>query len=789
MSNLNEFKHRSAKSLEVFPKLDIKASSIYLIKDFLLSQPEQIKNLEHVSTTLYEVINKFVEITKDYSSQLEILALSIIPNNSTEGQLAQAVQSILLFYLESLNNLMSELQKAIVKTNEKEIDSIINQINEYNNDYLMKIKEVNLKSKNYEKEVEFYQEYLVNKEYDEHIKRGDLRNYDDEIINNNEKSKLEKIKNENNKKEEKNFLYDFDIIEEKDYLKEFIKEATNNFKSSNSIDVGLNDTDNEKELITSEKNYIKKIDESNDLLKCIKKYLSQEKTNLRKNIFKMCDCFIEGLLKCAKAQKENCDIQNEVIKNLKNILNYEEKDKNQIVFKPINLKYLEIYDNFKKEKNESEFNDNDNEKNNSNIIISNKKMKNKRTSLDFSGRNTTGFNQIYNSIINEEMIQEKFKNMVITLNRDEILKIFEKIKNTKIKLSENDLKLIEQESNYKIIHEIIVKIFIDTENYTEKDKKIIIDYFEKDKIYIFYFIRILNDHRTKGKFIISEHTLKYLGELFEFINNLILSKNDMELFKFLFILSMTYYYFSEKDNSKIYLFSYIKDHPDYQKVKFWEEYLHELINHDLKGNNFNQTDLSNKKIDQLNREEKEKLKNCYFSNFLSVTKAMADFRMDKQFVRDFVEKNKEKYILSNEQIENICMIFDVSLRENEKDYNGDLNKEKINKLNDKENKEENKDNKENKLEDNKENEYNKNNEEDIEEDNKEKNKENKEDNKRDNKENKKEIKDENKNVKEENKDNKDDKNINYFVDKKNINIEDNSEFDNENNQTNNETIK
>ena len=789
MSNLNEFKHRSAKSLEVFPKLDIKASSIYLIKDFLLSQPEQIKNLEHVSTTLYEVINKFVEITKDYSSQLEILALSIIPNNSTEGQLAQAVQSILLFYLESLNNLMSELQKAIVKTNEKEIDSIINQINEYNNDYLMKIKEVNLKSKNYEKEVEFYQEYLVNKEYDEHIKRGDLRNYDDEIINNNEKSKLEKIKNENNKKEEKNFLYDFDIIEEKDYLKEFIKEATNNFKSSNSIDVGLNDTDNEKELITSEKNYIKKIDESNDLLKCIKKYLSQEKTNLRKNIFKMCDCFIEGLLKCAKAQKENCDIQNEVIKNLKNILNYEEKDKNQIVFKPINLKYLEIYDNFKKEKNESEFNDNDNEKNNSNIIISNKKMKNKRTSLDFSGRNTTGFNQIYNSIINEEMIQEKFKNMVITLNRDEILKIFEKIKNTKIKLSENDLKLIEQESNYKIIHEIIVKIFIDTENYTEKDKKIIIDYFEKDKIYIFYFIRILNDHRTKGKFIISEHTLKYLGELFEFINNLILSKNDMELFKFLFILSMTYYYFSEKDNSKIYLFSYIKDHPDYQKVKFWEEYLHELINHDLKGNNFNQTDLSNKKIDQLNREEKEKLKNCYFSNFLSVTKAMADFRMDKQFVRDFVEKNKEKYILSNEQIENICMIFDVSLRENEKDYNGDLNKEKINKLNDKENKEENKDNKENKLEDNKENEYNKNNEEDIEEDNKEKNKENKEDNKRDNKENKKEIKDENKNVKEENKDNKDDKNINYFVDKKIINIEDNSEFDNENNQTNNETIK
>ena len=44
---------------------------------------------------------------------------------------------------------------------------------------------------------------------------------------------------------------------------------------------------------------------------------------------------------------------------------------------------------------------------------------------------------------------------------------------------------------------------------------------------------------------------------------------------------------------------------------------------------------------QLNREQKEILYNSYFSNFLTAVKAMADFRIDKEFMRNFVEKNKE----------------------------------------------------------------------------------------------------------------------------------------------------
>ena len=56
-------------------------------------------------------------------------------------------------------------------------------------------------------------------------------------------------------------------------------------------------------------------------------------------------------------------------------------------------------------------------------------------------------------------------------------------------------------------------------------------------------------------------------------------------------------------------------------------------------------------MEQLNKEDKEKLINCYFSHFLTIAKAMVDFRMDKQFVKDFLEKIKKNiFYLKNKLI-------------------------------------------------------------------------------------------------------------------------------------------
>ena len=74
---------------------------------------------------MHEIIGEFINITNNYNSQLEILALKIIQDgNTTEGKLAQAVQWILLFYSENLNILTKELSKNNIKSkiNEKIMD-------------------------------------------------------------------------------------------------------------------------------------------------------------------------------------------------------------------------------------------------------------------------------------------------------------------------------------------------------------------------------------------------------------------------------------------------------------------------------------------------------------------------------------------------------------------------------------------------------------------------------------------------------------------------------------------
>ena len=663
MNSNNETNIKDDKNSGNDNQIKGKKRTFDLIKEYIHSQPDQIKKLEDSSKEMYEIIGEFINITNNYSSQLEILALKIIPNsNTTEGKLAQAVQGILLFYSENLNILTKELSKNNVKSeiNEK----IMDEFNDYKTAYFKKIDNAILSLEKFKKEISLYQEYLVSQEYNNHMMKGDLKNNDDDIIDINNK----KIENNNNINDDK-----------KDAPNPEKEDGKNILKNNNPFFYnGLNKIDNQKEVIESDNAYLSNLNESNEIFKKLKEYLSKEKTNLRKNIFNVCVCLIEGLLKCVKNQKENYDIQNEVIINLTNELQYEEKDKNKMKPMTFKLKYLDIYKNYINEKSDLFQNNSfskDNTKNNSKTHTKILSLVDSKMSSEDIIRNTISYNK-KESKLNQKQIEEKYKFMITRLSRLEILSIFEKIKNTNIMISEYDSNLIEQETNYNKIKEILTLIFIHTEKYTENDKNILIKFFEKDKIYIIYFIKVLNDHRTKGEFVISEETLKYLGELFKYINNLILSKNDMELFKFVFILSMTYYH-KTKDGKDIYLFSYIKEHPLYRKDKFWDDYLIELIEHDL-----NNKDIGDKDIQQLNREQKEILYNSYFSNFLTAVKAMADFRIDKEFVRNFVEKNKAKYVISQEQIENICMMYDTFLNENNSLYRLDsLTKQDINKLN------------------------------------------------------------------------------------------------------------
>ena len=675
-----------------------------LIKKFLNSQPDRINSLNDISKTLNSIINNFIEYTKNYSSQIELLAMKIIPNYSIEGELVQSIQSILLFYLEGLNNLISELKDNMIVKQEENVSEIIEQFKVQKKLYSHKINNINSSRKIFKNQINLYQEYLVNKEYKEHKRKGSLSINDDAIIL--EEKEEKKIKEETENKNE-----NYDLNEE------------------NQNDCPLNDIDNKTELINSNKEYIKYINESNDILNKIRQFLSIEKTNILKSIYNICHYFANGLLNFAKKSINNFENQAQVLNELLNKLILHEKDSIVLTDFSLKLKYLEIYhsnilekgnlkmnviDNNPKKDNKnknkvSEINKNkivdkknnkiktqNNKKKNAVFTTDNINSKNKNNLLDrktlhlsqkqlnynYTDRATVNPNQL--NVFSEEEKEEKFKSMVKELTRDEIINIFEKIKETNITLNQSDIILIENEKKFRKIKEILVILFIHPENYKEEDKSTLIDFFEKDNKFILYFIKVLNDYRTKGNFFISETTFKYFGEIFKSLNNIVLSKNDMEIFKYIIILSQTYYYNSEKDKKKIYLLSYLKDYPGYSKPELWEDYLKELIKHEIKDLKEINLDLDKINLDNCNKGEKEKLVNCFFSNLLTTVKAMSDFNLDKKFIKEFVEKNKTKYNLSQEQIDNIYLIYEMSLSEEENKKKEETKNN--NKINDEENK-------------------------------------------------------------------------------------------------------
>ena len=643
------------------------------IKEYLNIQPEEINKLNDISKTFISIINNLIEYTKNYSSQIEFLALKIVPNYTIEGHLMQSFQALLLFFSEGLNSLIKELRNNINIKHEENISKILEQFKLYKKEYYQKIKEANNSHKNFKKEFNLYQEFLVNNEFKEHKKKGNISNniYDDSI---------------------------------------YIKESDdNNITEENQFDYLLNEKDNKSELIKSNKEYIKNINESNDLLNNIRQFLSQEKTNIIKNIYNLNKYFVNGLVNYSKHINKSFETQIEVLNKLTNRLIHKEKNQTILTDFTIKLKYLEIYHqnvlekkNLNNKENSTNKNSGINNNNINNQNETNKKIKKKennkknnkrndvlsleyintehkndlnlldRKTLNLSskqldnnsdiGRKTFNPNQIRSNSTEEEK-EEIFQSQVKKLNRDEIINIYEKIKDTNISLNAADIKLIETEKNYKKIKEILIILFIHPEKYVEEHKNSLINLLEEDKKYILYFIKVLNDHRTKGNCFLSEFTFKYFGEVFQFLNNYILRNNYMEIFKYILILSQTYCYYSKENKKKVYLFSFIKDYAGYTNPQFWEDYLKELIKHDLKNINKTDLDLNNINLEKSKKDEKEKLVNCFFSNLLTTSKAMADFNLDKNFVREFVEKNKNKYYLSQEQIDNICLLYEMSINE------------------------------------------------------------------------------------------------------------------------------
>ena len=183
------------------------------------------------------------------------------------------------------------------------------------------------------------------------------------------------------------------------------------------------------------------------------------------------------------------------------------------------------------------------------------------------------FCSLINDINNED--ENKIKNKIQELKRENILNIFDVMKKNKLMLSSRDEKIRQNEISKKIIKQIITLIVKDIKHYKEHKSKLF-KLFDEDKFHISYFFKILNSNRGKQNKIINKGTFISLGEAFEYIAKISFDKKYIDIFKLLFILSTTYNYQDQESNKKEYLFSYIEKNTNFHKIEFWENYFNYL---------------------------------------------------------------------------------------------------------------------------------------------------------------------------------------------------------------------
>ena len=389
-------------------------------------------------------------------------------------------------------------------------------------------------------------------------------------------------------------------------------------------------TNNIEKVLEAKKNYIKEIEPMNNIINKLVEYGLNEEKLLNEEFSNILKMFLDKLNECLEGQKKKYEGQSSVLADLYAKIKSEKIENLRSGIQEYPLHCLSVYINIK--------NVTRNKINNTQEVVLNQKSK------DF---------EIYKDITLE--------------NIDNIIK---EMKKNGLEIREKDLKDLENEKVKDFIERKSKLVSARTdENFSKEDKDKLIEYFKEDEEYRSFFLQILNNDRAKGGEIFNKNIFLYMGELFENINDLILEKNDYRFFKYVSIISMTY--FITEENKKRYLFEFIKDNNKLKNMEFWKKYSKFVIELDMEN------DITKKEL-ITEQSTKTKYKFAAFSNTLTIVNNMVNFGFNKNFINEFVDFAERSYSLTKEQIGQIedLMVVWASNADNFKSNNNNKEENK-----------------------------------------------------------------------------------------------------------------
>ena len=556
-------------------KLSLKKNSKYkkerkidVITSYIFQQSEKIKKFWNIYNKVINLFTEYCSLTHIYSNKLKELTIKSKLDEENEDQFLPEEQ--LFNIIKEIIFFNSELLEETTKNIKNQINSVINNenftkanemLNVLSRKYFEEIDNVILNKKKYEKEMQLYEELLINQEL--------------------EKKKEEKV---------------------------------------------INNLNEAKRAIDSQETYFKSVKDSNNILKKIINISLEANTKLRQKINQKFLYIIDSLIFFTKKQNENYEQQKINIKDAystDSFLSKDEEELNNHFLHPIpySLKSLNMY------------------------IKKKEKMKIK----DIQEIE----NNLFLSLFNDSNLEKKIKNKILLLKRDNILKILDIINKNKLVLSSRDKKIQKNEISKKNVKHILTIIIKENNKYDNKQKNKLFKLFDEGKENIMYFFKILNNHRAKDISNIQKDTFIFLGEAFEYITKISLGKRDVEIFRLLFILSLTYYYI--EDNNKRYLIEFIENFPEFKGIDFWENYYENFLNYEIQNSPEIYEDINEKNLtnEEIVKEKIEKYNISLFSNLLMIIHNMIDFKLDKDFILKYISKINDKYKLTNEQLEQV----------------------------------------------------------------------------------------------------------------------------------------
>lgn len=390
-------------------------------------------------------------------------------------------------------------------------------------------------------------------------------------------------------------------------------------------------TNNIEKVLEAKKNYIKEIEPMNNIINKLVEYGLNEEKLLNEEFSNILKMFLDKLNECLEGQKKKYEGQSSVLADLYAKIKSEKIENLKSGIQEYRLHCLSVYINIK--------NIARNKGNNSQEIVLNQKSK------DF----------------------EIYKNITL----ENIENIIKEMKKNGLEIRAKDLEDLEKEKVKDFIERKSKLVSEKTdENFSKEDKDKLIEYFKEDEEYRSLFLQILNNDRAKGGEIFNKNIFLYMGEIFENINDLVLEKNDYRFFKYVSIISMTY--FITEKNKKRYLFEFIKDNNKLKFMDFWKKYSKFVVELDMEN------DITKKEL-ITEQSTKTKYKFAAFSNTLTIVNNMVNFGFDKNFIHEFINFAENNYSLSKEQIgqiEDLMVVWSSNTdTSNNKSDDNDNNKE------------------------------------------------------------------------------------------------------------------